>query len=106
MTSTAWIAFVLFALVIVLTYLGARRQWASMTILATGGAVAASFLMTLLGLAQGNDALLAIIIGVLLGVVFTVATISIASFFNANDARQQAAGPDATAGQGPADPAD
>ncbi|MBN1964345.1 MAG: hypothetical protein JW910_06850 [Anaerolineae bacterium] len=97
MAGPALILFVLFALVIVAMYLGVRRMWVRTGVLAAVGALLSSALMALFGIAQGTDPALAIPIGVVIGGVFTAATVSIASFFNANEQRavSENAGPPA-----------
>ena len=81
MSGQALIFFVLFALTLVGTYLGVRRGWAPTRAIAALGAVLSILTMVLFSLGQENTLLQALIVGVLLGGVFTAATVAVATFF-------------------------
>ncbi len=87
MTGTALIFFLLFALIIVGMYLGVRREWARPGGIALVGGIASMITMALFSLAQGNPGLQAVVVGVLVGGVFTALTVSIANFFRGDEAR-------------------
>jgi hypothetical protein len=74
----------LFGLSTVLTYLAIRRGWTRALPGASLGAVANSVFLMLYALVKGNLFLAALIIGVALGLLFTVLTVSIALFFRNN----------------------
>ena len=87
MTGSALIFFVLFGLSIVATYLGVRRQWASIRQVTLIGAGASILFMILFSLAQGNGLAQAAVVGFLVGSIFVAATVSISSFFRNSESR-------------------
>lgn len=87
MTGTALIFFILFALTIVVTYLGIRRNLAPTGILTGAGAMVAIIFMILFALGQGNSPAQALVVGFLVGAVFVALTASIANFFRSNEYR-------------------
>lgn len=89
MSIGALIFFALFAALMVAAYLGIRRQWLSPTIIAAVAVVGGIALMTMFSLAQGNSLIQAIIVGILLGAVFSIAVLAIAWYFQGNDLREQ-----------------
>jgi hypothetical protein len=74
----------LFGLSTVMTYLAIRRGWTRALPGAVIGAVANSIFLVLYSLVKGNVILAALFIGVVLGVLFTALTVSIALFFRNN----------------------
>lgn len=76
----------LFAIATVLIYLSVRRSWLSITSSAGLGAVACTVSFVLFSLSQGNLFIQALIVGVLLGLLFTGMTVAMAAFFKNNDA--------------------
>ncbi len=97
MTGTALIFFVLFALTLLATYLGVRRNWASTGVVAGAGAAGGIIFMILFGLGMGNEPLHALVAGFLVGSVFVAAVVSIANFFRSNEARARQRPPDGPA---------
>ncbi len=87
MNGSALIFFILFGLTIVAIYLGVRRGWASVRLITLVGAAASIVLMALFSLAQGNVAAQAIVVGVLVGSIFTAAAVSIANFFRTSESQ-------------------
>jgi CDP-diglyceride synthetase len=81
MQQMAWLFFVLFAVILAGIYLSIRRQWLAPGLTAAIGVVASIVLMTLTSLGQGNMPVQAIIVGILLGGLFSGATLAIAWYF-------------------------
>ncbi len=90
MQGLAMIFFGLFAVVLVGMYLAIRRQWAAPGITAGVGVLLSIVSMMLVSLAQNNETLLAIIIGVVIGGLFSGATLAIAWYFQSNEMQQRA----------------
>ncbi len=82
-----WIIFVVFALILTGIYLSIRRQWFAPGLTAGLGVAASIFLMTLFSLAQNNIPIQAIIVGILLGGLFSGATLAVAWYFQSNEMR-------------------
>jgi hypothetical protein len=87
MQGSAFIFFALFALVLAGMYLAIRRQWAAPGLVAGGGVVLSIIFMTLMSLAQGNAVLQALLVGILVGGLFSGATLAIAWYFHSNELR-------------------
>lgn len=87
MQSGALILFAVFALVLVGIYLSIRRGWFPPGITATVGVVLSMILMVLISLAQQNMPLQAVVVGVLLGGVFSGATLAAAWYFHGQELR-------------------
>ena len=90
MEGLAWIFFVLLVLTLFMTYLAIRREWFSPGWVAGVSAVASIVLMILTAFGQGNSAIQAIIVGVVVGGVFSGATVGIAWYFHTHEMRQYA----------------
>jgi hypothetical protein len=82
-----WVIFVVFALILAGIYLSIRRQWLAPGLTAGLGVVSSMILMTLFSLAQNNMPLHAIIVGILLGGLFSGATLAAAWYFHSNEMR-------------------
>lgn len=82
-----WLLFVGFALVLAGIYLSIRRQWLPPGITAGIGVVLSMLLMTLFSLAQNNILVQAVIVGILLGGLFSGATLAAAWYFHSNEMR-------------------
>lgn len=82
-----WVIFVVFALVLAGIYLSIRRQWFAPGLTAGVGVVLSMFMMTLFSLAQNNVPVQAIIVGILLGGLFSGATLAAAWYFHSNEMR-------------------
>ncbi|HRE48220.1 MAG TPA: hypothetical protein PLD47_10885 [Aggregatilineales bacterium] len=76
---------ILFALTTLITYLAIRRRWTTIPLAATVGIFANVIFFILFSLAQGNVFLHALLVGVILGVVFTGMAAIMASFFRNNN---------------------
>ena len=68
-------------------YLSIRRQWLPPGITAGIGVVLSMVLMTLFSLAQNNILVQAVIVGILLGGLFSGATLAVAWYFHSNEMR-------------------
>ena len=82
-----WLIFVVFAALLAGIYLSIRRQWFPPAITAGIGVVLSMVLMTLFSLAQHNLPVQAIIVGILLGGLFSGATLAAAWYFHSNEMR-------------------
>ncbi len=102
MQGMAWVFFILFALTLAGMYLGIRRGWAAPGAVAAAGVAASIILMTLTALAQNNLLIQAIIVGVLVGGLFSGATLAVAWYFHSSElrARYAADAPDAAPDDG------
>ncbi|MAS35738.1 MAG: hypothetical protein CL610_17140 [Anaerolineaceae bacterium] len=87
MEGLAGIFFVLMALVLVLTYLSIRREWFAPTLSAGVGVVGSIVLMILISLGQGNNLLQAVVVGIIVGGLFSGATVGIAWYFHSQEMR-------------------
>ena len=94
MQGIALVLFVAFALVLALTYIAIRREWYAPGVTAGLGVVVSMILMLFISLAQGNPPLQAVIVGVVVGGLFSIATLAIAWYFHRNELRARyASGP-------------
>jgi Na+/H+-translocating membrane pyrophosphatase len=91
MAGGAWIFFLLFAAVMVFTYLGIRRQWMAPSVIAGISVLASITTMTLLSLAQENSLFQAVVVGILVGGLFSGATLAVAWYFHSNELRAKQA---------------
>lgn len=87
MQGASPIFFLVFAIILVITYLAIRRQWAGPVTISIGSVLASIIAMTLMALAQGNSIIQALIVGVAIGFVFSGATLAIAWYFHSNELR-------------------
>ena len=87
MQGSALIFFALFALVLAGMYLGIRRTWASPGIVAGVGVLLSIIFMVLMSLAQGNSVVQAVLVGILVGGLFSGATLAVAWYFHSNEMR-------------------
>ncbi|MCC6616690.1 MAG: hypothetical protein IT320_24665 [Anaerolineae bacterium] len=74
--------FLIFCLILIWVYMAIRRQWAAPGFVAAVGIIGTVISMLLMSVSQGNVALHAIVVGIVLGVLFTGATIAVARYFN------------------------
>ena len=88
MQGMAWVFFVLMALVLLLAYLAIRRQWFPPGITAAATVVVTIILMVLTSLGQGNSIIQAVVVGIVVGGMFSGATLGIAWYFHSNEHRQ------------------
>jgi anaerobic C4-dicarboxylate transporter len=82
-----WLLFVVFALVLAAIYLSIRRGWFAPSLTAGVGVLLSIILMTLFSLAQNNIPIQAIIVGILLGSLFSGATLAAAWYFHSQELR-------------------
>jgi ABC-type Fe3+-siderophore transport system permease subunit len=92
----AWIFFVLMALVLLFAYLAIRRQWFPPGIIAGVAVVLTIVFMVLTSLGQGNSIIQAVIVGIIVGGMFSGATLGVAWYFHSNEHRQHYADEDLT----------
>jgi hypothetical protein len=85
MQPIALLFFALFGATIVGTYIGIRRNMAPVSILAGAGVLLSIVMMTLFSLAQGNIFGQALIVGILIGGAFSIATLVIAMYFQGQE---------------------
>lgn len=88
--------FLVFALVLLLMYLAIRRGWAAPGLISGVGVLASIVAMVLYSLAQGNSILQAVVVGIVVGALFSGAVLAIAWYFHNNEIRSRYA-----AGQAP-----
>jgi Na+/H+-translocating membrane pyrophosphatase len=81
--------FMLLALVLVGTYLAIRREWFSPGVIAGVSIVASIILMVLTSLGQGNSAIQAIVVGIVVGGIFSGVTVGTAWYFHSQDMQQR-----------------
>jgi hypothetical protein len=89
MQGIAWVFFMLMALVLVFIYLAIRREWLAPGLTAGGGVVLTIVLMVLTALGQGNGALQAIVVGIVVGGIFSGSTVGIAWYFQNQDLQRR-----------------
>lgn len=87
MQGTAIIFFALFAIVLAGMYIGIRRQWAAPGMIAGAGVLASIILMVMVSLSQGNPVVQAVLVGILVGGLFSGATLAVAWYFHSNEMR-------------------
>jgi Na+/H+-translocating membrane pyrophosphatase len=81
--------FMLLALVLIGTYLAIRREWFSPGIIAGVSIVTSIVLMVLTSLGQGNSAIQAIVVGIVIGGIFSGVTVGTAWYFHSQELQQQ-----------------
>jgi Na+/H+-translocating membrane pyrophosphatase len=89
---TAWLLFVVFGVILFVMYIAIRRRWGSPILSGGLGVIASIVVMTLLGLAQNNTTIQAIVAGLLVGGLFSGGTLAMAYYFHVNEQRRNAAG--------------
>lgn len=87
----AWLLFLLFGLILLITYVAVRRRWASPVLVGTFGIVGSVVVMTLTGLAQNNTIYQALFTGLLVGGLFSIGILAMAWYFASNEQRQRQA---------------
>jgi uncharacterized membrane protein len=87
MQGTAFIFFAIFAVILVGIYLAVRRRWASPGVIAVVGVLASIIDMVLISLAQGNSVFQAAVVGIVVGAIFSGATLAVAWYFHTNEVR-------------------
>lgn len=94
LTSTTLVLFVMFAAVLVVMYVVTRRGLAPIGIVALVGTVVNIILVALISAASGNNPLHVIIVGVAIGLIFSMASVAMAAYFRSSE-MQPAGGADA-----------
>lgn len=89
MQGIAWVLFVVFALVLAGMYLAIRRAWVAPGLAAGAGVALSIILMIMISLAQNNFPLHAIIVGILVGGLFSGATLAVAWYFHSSELRSR-----------------
>ena len=87
MQGSALLLFVIFALVLAGMYLSIRRAWFSPGMTAAVGVILSIIIMVMISLAQNNVPVQAIIVGVLLGSIFSGVTLAAAWYFHSQELR-------------------
>ena len=87
MQSSALLLFVVFALVLASMYLSIRRAWFSPGATAAVGVILSMIVMVLISLAQNNLPIQAVIVGVIIGGVFSGVTLAAAWYFHSQEIR-------------------
>lgn len=88
MSAGALLFFFLFVATIVSSYVALRRRLASPTLIGAGCVFGSIVLMMLFSLANGNVFLHALVVGVLVGGAFGVATLAVALYFQGDEMRK------------------
>ena len=83
------IFFMLLALVLVGTYLAIRREWFAPGVIAGVSIVVSIALMVMTSLGQGNSAIQAIVVGIVIGGIFSGITIGTAWYFHSQELQQR-----------------
>ena len=83
-----WPTFFLLALLLVGTYLAIRREWFSPGLIAGVSIVGSIILMVLTSLGQGNSAIQAIVVGIVVGGIFSGVTVGTAWYFHSQEMQQ------------------
>lgn len=88
-SPVGWLLYLLFALILFGMYLSIRRELVPPGLTAGLGIVTSVACMILISLSQGNSALQAVIVGILVGVIFSVAVLAIAWYFQSTELRKR-----------------
>jgi len=87
MQGSALLLFVIFALVLAGMYLSIRRGWFAPGATAAIGVVLSMIIMVMISLAQNNLPIQAVIVGVILGGIFSGVTLAAAWYFHSQELR-------------------
>jgi prepilin signal peptidase PulO-like enzyme (type II secretory pathway) len=87
MQSSALLLFVIFALVLAGMYLSIRRGWFAPGMTAAVGVILSMIVMVMISLAQNNLPIQAIVVGILVGGVFSGVTLAAAWYFHSQELR-------------------
>jgi Na+/H+-translocating membrane pyrophosphatase len=87
MQGFAFVLFAVFALVLAGMYIAIRRELLAPGVISGVGVVLSMILMTGVSLAQNNPVVWALLIGILLGGLFSGATLAVAFYFHKNELR-------------------
>lgn len=89
----SWVFFAIFAAILVWAYLAIRRRWAKPSFVAAAGVIGSIISMLLMSVSQGNTALHAIVVGLVVGGLFSGIVLAIAWYFQVKEMRAQYGGP-------------
>lgn len=81
------IFYALFALVVIWIYLAVRRGWTSSGFILGAGTAGTIITILLMSISQGNEALHAVVNGIVVGSVFSLATFGIATYFSRREGK-------------------
>jgi multisubunit Na+/H+ antiporter MnhE subunit len=87
MTGLSGVFFLIFAIVLVLMYLGIRRSWAAPGFIAGAGVLGSIISMMLFSFAQGNNLLHSVVVSLLVGGLFSGITLAAAWYFHVREAQ-------------------
>ncbi len=87
MQGSALLLFVIFALVLAGMYLSIRRGWFAPGMTAAVGVILSMIVMVMISLAQNNLPVQAIVVGILVGGVFSGVTLAAAWYFHSQELR-------------------
>lgn len=87
MQGSALLLFVIFALVLAGMYLSIRRGWFAPGMTAAVGVILSMIVMVMISLAQNNLPIQAIVVGILVGGVFSGVTLAAAWYFHSQELR-------------------
>ena len=87
MQGSALLLFVIFALVLAGMYLSIRRGWFAPGATAAIGVILSMIIMVMISLAQNNLPIQAVIVGVILGGIFSGVTLAAAWYFHSQELR-------------------
>jgi O-antigen/teichoic acid export membrane protein len=85
----SFVFYAIFAVILVGMYLGIRRGWGQPGFVAAVGIVGSVISMLLMSLSQGNAALHAVAVGLVVGGLFSGVTLAIAWYFHTRDIQAQ-----------------
>lgn len=89
MQGMAWVFFILMAVTLAGMYLAIRREWFSPGVVAGVGVLVSIVLMVLTAFGQGNSAVQAIVVGIVVGGAFSALTVAVAWYFHSQELRQR-----------------
>jgi len=87
MQGSALLLFVIFALVLAGMYLSIRRGWFAPGATAAIGVILSMIIMVMISLAQNNLPIQAVIVGVIIGGIFSGVTLAAAWYFHSQELR-------------------
>jgi ABC-type Fe3+-siderophore transport system permease subunit len=91
MQGLGLVFFVLLAITLLLTYLSIRRAWVAPGVTAGVSVVVSIVLMVLTAFAQGNSPVQAIVVGIVVGGLFSAVTLGIAWYFQNQEVQKRPA---------------
>jgi ABC-type Fe3+ transport system permease subunit len=74
---------------LLLTYLAIRREWLAPGVAAVISVIVSMVLMILTSLGQGNSLIQAVVVGILVGGMFSGAVLAIAWYFHSQELRKR-----------------